>query len=238
MILRRLLLVALAGSAVVPAACLKSQKKESSLLADLGTRRNCPPRSRRCPPPAGSRPRPAGCTTAPRVRPEDQPGARHAGDARHRLATAPARIDSRFTAQQATVAELEAQLAATADPDERKGILARRANAGKRSWRRKRKTSRCCRRPPSARPPLPVPVPPKATPLPKADHRSRPRPRPKSRAPSPAKGDLKAVREVLDAAKKKNDATASFEAYLVKREAIKGKEQPARRRSTASVRSR
>jgi hypothetical protein len=224
----RLLLVSAVTLSVVGGGCLKP-KKESSLLAELN-KPKLPAPQPPLPTTGGEIPA-AGGVQPPKFDPKTSPVPAMPG--MPGTASQPLPPDSLPDSPQgkATVAELEAQLAATADPDERKGILARlRERRQEKLAEREKDKEKALPPATEPRPPMPVPVPPKDDALPKADPKFTPaqaKEPAKEPAKQPAKGDLKAVREVLDAARKKNDATASFEAFLVKREVVKGKELPA-----------
>lgn len=220
----RLLLVFAVTLSVLGVGCLKP-KKESSLLAELNKPKLPAPQPPL--PTTGGEVPSAGGVQPPKFDPKTSPVPAMPGMPGTASQPLPPESVPDSPSGKATVAELEAQLAATADPDERKGILARLRERRQEKLAEKEKDKPMLPPATEPRPPMPVPIPPKDDALPKADPKLTP-----AQAKEPAKepvkgGGLQAVREVLDAAKKKNDATASFEAFLVKREVIKGKEQPA-----------
>jgi len=241
---RHLLVVLLAAAVALPSACLRP-KRDSSLLAELQKPKLPAPQPPL--PVAGSdQPVPGGGVQPPRFDPKTSnipalPGM--PGTASQPLPTPPASVpdsppgegkpSARGTGLQinssldnATEAQLVAMLDATDDDDKRKGILERLRERRQERLKEKEKEKEKDKPmlPPATEPrsPMPVPVPPKDDALPKADPSVTP-----AQGKAPARNDLKAVRELIDAAAKKNDATSSFEARLVKREVVKGKEQPA-----------
>jgi hypothetical protein len=231
---RRLLVVLLAAVAMLPSACLKP-KKESSLLAELNKPKLPPPQPPL--PTTGEGAAPSGGVQPPKFDPKSSPVPAlpgMPGTASQPLPPASVpdsptgkadALDGDALFASATPAERQAILAAS--DEDRPGVL-ERIRARLQERRKEKEQEKQKEKPPlppavEPRPPMPVPVPPKDDALPKADAK----PVQPIQAKEPAKNDLKAVREVLDAAKKKNDATASFEAHLVKREVVKGKEQPA-----------
>lgn len=239
---RRLLVVLLAAVVVFPSACLRP-KKDSSLLAEL-QKPKLPAPQPPLPIAGGDPPSPGGGVQPPKFDPKTStiPALPNMpGTASQPLPTPPASVpDSpsgegkpsargtslpiNFRLENATEAQLEAMLDATDDPDQRKGILERlRERRQEKLKEKEREKDKEKQLPPATepRPPMPVPVPPRVE-QPKVDPKVTP-----AQGKEPARNDLKAVRELLDAAAKKNDATPSFEAKLVKREVVKGKEQPA-----------
>lgn len=237
---RRLLVVLLAAAVVLSSACLRP-KRESSLLAELQKPKLPAPQP---PLPIAGNDSPAhGGVQPPKFDPKTSnipalPGM--PGTASQPLPPPPASVpDSppgeptrltppargtsfpiNFQLNNATEAELEAMLDAADDDEKRKGILERLRE--RRQERLKEKDKEKEKLPPASepRPPMPIPAPPKEEP--KADPKVTP-----AQGKEPARNDLKAVRELLDAAAKKNNATSSFEAKLVKQEVVKGKELPA-----------
>lgn len=228
MMSRHLLVVLLAIAALVPSACLRS-KKESSVLAEL-QKPKLPAPQPPLPTSGGDALPSSGGVQPPKFDPKTSnipalPGM--PGTASQPLA--PSSVPDSPLGR-ATEAELEGMLV-SATGEERKGILERL-----RERRQEKKDKDKPALPPAVEPRMPViePKPPAALPdgLPKGD----PPPRPKIELkadPTPAEpklsanGELKAVRELLAAAGKANDAMTSFEAHLTKREVVKGKEQPA-----------
>lgn len=213
----RLLVVILAAVSILPVACLR-QKKESSLIAAI--------EKSKLPAPSPPLPTSSGSDALPQTGGVQPP-------AFDRSSPVPALPGMPGTASQpippATVPDSpqsgrggdDAILASADDEEKRKGLLERIKD--RRQDKKEKETPKL---PPATEPREPMPLPVKPDALPRADAR----PEPKPSAPAPAKetaGDLKAVRELLDAAKKKNDETSSFEAHLVKREVVKGKELPA-----------
>ncbi len=228
MMFRRLLVVSLAGAALVPSACLRS-KKDSSVLAELQKQKLPAPQPPL--PTSGDDALPSsGGVQPPKFDPKTSnipalPGM--PGTASQPLP--PSSVpDSPLS--RATEAELEGMLV-SASADERKGILERL-----RERRQEKEKKEKPALPPAVEPRMPViePKPPAALPdgLPKGDPPPRPKielkgdPKPAEAKPS-ANTDLKDARDLLAAAVKANDAMTSFEASLVKREVVKGKEQPA-----------
>lgn len=241
---RRLLVVLLAAAVVLPSACLRP-KKESSLLAEL-QKPKLPAPQPPLPIAGGDSPSHGGVQppkfdpktsnvpalpgmpgTASQPLPPPPPSVPDSPPGESTKLTPPARGASfpiNFQLNNATEAELEAVLASTDDDDKRKGILERlrerRQERLKEKDKEKEKDKPTLPPATEPRPPMPIPTPPKEEP--KADPKVTP-----AQGKELARNDLKAVRELLDVAAKKNNATASFEAKLVKREVVKGKELPA-----------
>ena len=222
MMSRRLLVIGFAAAALLPSACLRT-KKESSVLAEL-QKPKLPAPQPPLPTSGGDAPPSAGGVQPPKFDPKTStipalPGM--PGTASQPLPPA-ALPDSPLS--KASDAELEARLvSATISDDERKGILERL-----RERRQEKKEKEKTGLPPAVepKPPAPLPdAPPKGEPPPRPKIELKPDPKPVEKAP--ASGDLKAVREVLAAAGKANEAMPSFEAHLLKREVVKGKEMPA-----------
>lgn len=213
----RLFVVLLAVVAVLPTACLHP-KKESSLIAALEKQKLPAPQ-----PPLPTSGGPADVSQAggvqpPKFDPKNSPVPALPG--MPGTASQPIPPATVPDSPQAGRGDENAILASIDDEEKRKGLLERLRE--RREEKREKETPKL---PPATEPkksdPMPVPTKPDA--LPKADAK----PEPKPAAPAKETADLKAVKELLEAAKKKNDDTASFEAHLVKREVVKGKEQPA-----------
>ncbi len=241
---RRLLVVSLAVAIVLPSACLRS-RKEPSILDEL-KKPKLPAPQPPLPVTGGDPPAPTGGgVQPPRFDPKTSPVPALPGmPGSPSQPLPPATVPDSPTGKAddfstdallaaATPAERQALLAAS--DDDKRGILERirgrlqdrRKEREKEKEKEKEKDNQL---PPAIepRPPVAPPMPPKddTQPKPKIELKADPKVTP-VQAKEPAANDLKAVRELLDAAKKKNDATASFEARLVKREVVKGKELPA-----------
>lgn len=211
----RLLVVLLAVVAVLPTACLR-QKKDSSILAAIEKSKLPAPSpplpttgGNGEPPPTGGVQPPSFDKSSPVPALPGMPG----------TASQPIPPLTLPDSPQAGRGGEDAILTSADDDEEkRKGLLERI-----KERRQEKKEKETPKLPPATEPREPMPVPKKPDALPKADTK----PEPKPTTPATEGGDLKAVRALLDAARKKNDEVASFEAHLVKREVVKGKELPA-----------
>lgn len=219
MMSRYLLVVSLAVAAVVPTACLRS-KKDSPVVADLKKAKLPAPQP---PLPTSGDALPSnGGVQPPKFDPKTSnvpamPGM--PGTASQPLP--PSSVpDSPLS--RATESELEAMLV-SASEDERKGIL-ERLRERRQEKKEKDKPTLPPATEPKAPPALPDGLPKSDPPKPKLELKADPKP---TTEPKPAASDLRVVRDLLAAAVKANDAMTSFEAHLVKREVVKGKEQPA-----------
>lgn len=210
----RLLVVLLAVVAILPAACLR-QKKDSSLLAAI-EKSKLPAPSPPLPTSGGSgEPPPTGGVQPPAF---DKSSPVPALPGMPGTASQPTPPPTVPDSPQAGRGDENAVLASADDDEEKRKKLLERI----RERRQEKKEKETPKLPPATESREPMPVPKKPDALPKADAK----PEQKPSVPATEGGDLKAVRALLDAARKKNDETPSFEAHLVKREVVNGKEQP------------
>ncbi len=212
MIRRRLLLAALAGVCVLPTACLRSSKNASGLLASLKQDKVPAPQPPLPTTVSGDKSSPA-VVQPPSFDPKNP---------------VPALPGMPGTASQPTT-DPDAKLI-SADDGDRKGLFERL-----RDRREERQKEKPLTLPPAVEPKVPdglpvrdrVPEPPRTVPdSPPPIEAKRPEPKVEPK-PEPPKSDLAGVREVIDTASKKNADTPSFEAKLVKREVVNGKQLPA-----------
>lgn len=223
MAVRRLLVASVAVGLLVPSACLRS-KKDSSVLAEL--------QKQKVPAPQPPLPTSGGGSSA---------SALPSGDGVQppkfdpKTSTIPALPGMPGTASQPlppsnipdspfgkfTDADLDARLASAQTDDERKGILERIRERRQEKLKEKEKEPVK-----PVEPKLPDALPKDDQPKPKLELKAEPKADPKA-DPKPASTDLQVVRDLLTAAAKKNEGMKSFEAHLVKREVVKGKELPA-----------
>ncbi|MCU0702824.1 MAG: DUF1571 domain-containing protein [Fimbriiglobus sp.] len=245
------LLVALLAAAVtvVPSACLRT-KKESSLLAELqkpkvpAPQPPLPTAGGDIPPPSvGVQPPKFDTKTSPAPALPGMPGTASQPFPPATVPDSPggrAEPDRDTLLASATPDERQLLLAAATDEPTRKGILQRIRDRFQQRQKEKEKELPPATEPrkdepkPPALPPSSPAVPPEPTVKPKIELKTEPEPksavnppaRPEGKPAVAANADLKTVRELLEVARKKNEATPSFEAHLTKREVVKGKEMP------------
>lgn len=229
MLFPRHLVVLLGFAAILPLGCLR-QRHESPLLASLG-KEKLPAPQPPLPTSASSSdalPRVGGGVQPPQFDRTTRPVPPLPGmPGSPSQPTPPASVPD---SPQSKAEPLDRNLRLTSATDEeeerqRKGLLERL-----RERRQEKRDRELPKLPPAVEPRTPEPKRPRPDDaLPKLD----PQPettRPITPAPAPAPvaaGDLKTVREIVETAAKKNAATASFEAHLVKREVVNGRQQPA-----------